>query len=298
MASEPGIVNFPAMRDDVISLVEANNHASATLTGAITNSQLTIPVSQPSEFSASGYATILDTLINPTTIEIVKYTSKSGSDLIVPAGGRGQQGTSAAAFSSAAPVEQRPTARHHTVLADAIIAMENAVHTCLYTNRAVTGSISNTTVETSIFSILTAGTGASRTIKANSSLSGTKFSIHAYGLISVTGTPTLQIRLKVGTTLVADTGATAIVNNSNNRFWLTADTQILTLAGAATPQNSFVKLTYPSGSPAVETILGGGSGAVNIDVTADKDFDLTFQWGTASSSNSITPISLSIERKR
>jgi hypothetical protein len=125
MASIPGTLNFPTSLDDIISLIEANNNASAALSAGINASALLIPVTQPSEFSQSGIVTILDSLINPTTIEIVNYTSKSGSNLVVPTpGGRGAQGTTPASFLAGAIVEQRPTARHHTVLADAIRALE------------------------------------------------------------------------------------------------------------------------------------------------------------------------------
>lgn len=95
MPSIPGTINFPASLDDAISLIEANNNASSTLTAGISNSDLSIPVADPAEFSASGFVTLVDDLTSPTKIEIAIYTSKSGSNLIVPSGGRGAQGTTA-----------------------------------------------------------------------------------------------------------------------------------------------------------------------------------------------------------
>lgn len=124
MPSTPGTVKFPTELDDVVSLIEANNNASSTLTADISNSALSIPIADPSEFSATGIFTLFDALL--TKVELVIYTGKSGPNLIVPAGGRGAQGTTAQAFSSGDFAEQRPTARHHTVLVDALIATQTA----------------------------------------------------------------------------------------------------------------------------------------------------------------------------
>lgn len=129
MPSIPGTINFPASLDDAISLIEPNNNASSTLTAGISNSDLSIPVADPAEFSASGFVTLIDNLTNPTKIEIAIYTSKSGSNLIVPSGGRGAQGTTAQSWVSGNYVEQRITARHHTVFADALIAIETKLGT-------------------------------------------------------------------------------------------------------------------------------------------------------------------------
>jgi hypothetical protein len=120
----PGIIEYPAALDTALSLIEVNNNASDTLTGNISVSDLLIPVANPGKFSQSGFVTLVDSLTTPTKIEIVLYTSKSGSNLVVPPGGRGVQGTTAQAFSTGHFVEQRPTARHHTALADLLIAIE------------------------------------------------------------------------------------------------------------------------------------------------------------------------------
>jgi len=124
MPSTPGVLNYPAALDDAISLIECANNGSSTLTGNIAVSDLLIPVAQPGKFSNSGIATLTDSLTAPTKIEIFIYNGKSGSNLVVPTGGRGQYGTTAQAFSTGNFVEQRPTARHHTALADLLLAIE------------------------------------------------------------------------------------------------------------------------------------------------------------------------------
>jgi hypothetical protein len=125
----PGVTNFPASLDDAISLIEANNQASSTLTAGITATSLLIPVADPAEFPNSGLATLTDSITPwtsaPTKIEIFRYTSKSGSNLVVPStADRGIYGTTAQSWNSGQFVGQRFTARHHTVLADAQIATQ------------------------------------------------------------------------------------------------------------------------------------------------------------------------------
>src|SRR5262245_25790618 len=125
MPDTPGAINFPSALDSAVSLVEVANNATAALTANISVGDLLIPIDQPGKFSNSGIATLIDSLTAPTKIEIFVYTGKSGSNLVVPVGGRGAQGTTAQAFSTAQFVEQRPTARHHTTLVDLLIAIEN-----------------------------------------------------------------------------------------------------------------------------------------------------------------------------
>src|SRR5262245_22622721 len=127
MPSAPGIINFPAALDDPISLIEANNNASSTLTAGITATSLLIPVADPAEFPNSGLATLTDSITpwttTPTKIEIFRYASKSAGSLVVASlGDRGLFGTVAQSWSIGEFVGQRFTARHHAVLADALVA--------------------------------------------------------------------------------------------------------------------------------------------------------------------------------
>jgi hypothetical protein len=361
--SVPGVINFPTTLDDAISLVEANNHASCALTNSINNSQLTITITQPSEFSNSGYATILDSLTNPTTIEIVRYTSKSGSDLVIPVGGRGQQGTSAASFSAGAFIEQRPTARHHTVLADAIIAVQQKIGygvpisplDILGTNQAgspleiaggrgtgnaapglianrypltkasgttqhthstasfphwvnmhtrgdntTTITVANTTTETSILGA--SQYGSTKTIEAGLGRIGRRFKLRLIGSLGSTGTPTLRIRLYLGTTLIADTTALNVANNTNSGsggLEIVADVLIMTVGATGTVHVPGMRCQYASGfTGQFMSQLMAQSLSTVVDLTAAQTFDVTAQWGTANASNSIAVTDSYIEMCR
>lgn len=131
MPSTPGTINFPTSLDDAVSLIEATNNASSTLTAGINSSALSVPIAEPGEFSASGVATLTDSLTAPTKIELVIYTSKSGSNLIVPSGGRGAFGSTAQSWLSGEFIELRPLAQHHLTNANAIIAIETQLQSTL-----------------------------------------------------------------------------------------------------------------------------------------------------------------------
>lgn len=125
--STPGIINYPTSLDDAVSLIEQVNNARSTLTSAISDTDLVIPLTSASVFTDTGFATLIDSTdpdVPPTKIEIVLYTSKVGNNIIIPTGGRGQQGTTAQSFSSGHYLEQRPTIACLSVLKSALVAIE------------------------------------------------------------------------------------------------------------------------------------------------------------------------------
>lgn len=117
-----GTTAFPTALDTAVELVELTNNASSTLTSGISAGDTTITVDDPAEFPTTGFGTLVDDLTTPTTIEIISWTGKSGSDLTGVT--RGAQGTSAAAFSAGEFIEVRPTKGHHEALRGAMIAVE------------------------------------------------------------------------------------------------------------------------------------------------------------------------------
>jgi len=212
--STPGVDNFSTTLDDADSLIRYNNNVSSTLTAGINNSVLLVPVASPSSFSSSSVVTITDSLTSPTKTEIVIYTSKSGSDLVVPPGGRGAQGTTSQSFLGGRFVEQRATARGFTVFADAIIAVEQKIGTGDFPDiRWNDTTVANTTTETSLLAAVDAG---SKTLKARVGAQHSYFRITAYGRVTTTGTPNLRIRLKLGSNTIADTGASIVLASNTD----------------------------------------------------------------------------------
>lgn len=111
-----GQSNYPTAIDAATDLVEATNDASTTLTFDITNSVMQLPVVSTNAFPSTGIVEI--------GTELIAYSSKGVGVLNVASGGRGYEGTAAAAALSGATVELVITAASNNVKNTAIIALE------------------------------------------------------------------------------------------------------------------------------------------------------------------------------
>jgi hypothetical protein len=290
-------------------LIRHNNNVSATLTAGISNSVLLIPVSSPSSFSSSGVVTVTDSLTAPTKIEIINYTSKSGSDLVVPAsGGRGAEGTTAQSFSSGHFVEQRVTARSFSVLADSIIAMQTKLglgvfpaSNTLFTNTNSGSGVVNTTTETSLFTVGTgvpASSGSSRIIAADSAANGSVYRLRFEGLIGTTGTPTARFKIKFGSTSICDSTAFAMPNNTAGGFSIRANIFVYA-AGGSGQVRTHMEGQIMANFSGIQTITNFGNlEQAAVVFTSDQTIDLSLQWGTANPANTAQLTGVSIERLR
>lgn len=115
MPSTPGTVNYPGTLDDVISLLEAANGASAALTAPLGAADVVANIASAATFPATGAVVF-------NGVEIAYYTGKTGTTLTGLI--RGQDGTAAANHASGALAQGRMIARHHMVLSEAIRATQ------------------------------------------------------------------------------------------------------------------------------------------------------------------------------
>jgi len=130
-AHEVGRSSFPfGFVDEESNLLVAANNASAALGSAIdaaTEPPFTITLSGDlSRFADSGALTV--DVREPTigtSSEIFYFDGKSGDELTITA--RAQDGTTAKSFAAGAQAQMRNIARHHNLLAETIIDIEEAV---------------------------------------------------------------------------------------------------------------------------------------------------------------------------
>lgn len=171
------------------------------------------------------------------------------------------------------------------------------VVTSLFSNTATT-TVTNTTTETSIFSGMPVSGGSTRDIEAGSSRAGTVYKVKVIGNLNVTGTPTLQIKVKLNSTLIADLGAVTIANNATGRFWLEFDVHVHSI-GATGSVVTFPHMQYSTtGSGALTVNDIGAAQATTIDTTVTQTIDITAQWGTANAANQLITFSVFISRER
>jgi hypothetical protein len=142
------------------------------------------------------------------------------------------------------------------------------------------------------------------TIPAADAVVGAVYRIKAWGIASVTGTPTLTLRSRLGgvagTALGSSTGRTASSGVTNRAWQVTADLTCLTTGAAGTwfaSQVTIESITLAAGPPFVAPgMILDGTSAVTLDTTVSQDFVITATWGTASASNTLTCRGFTAER--
>lgn len=158
-------------------------------------------------------------------------------------------------------------------------------------------TVANTTTETSILGASQAG--SSKVIEAGLARVGRVFHLRIWGTVGTTGTPTLQIRLKLNSTTLADTGAVTLANNvsGSGNFYLEALVTVRAVGSSGTLHVFPLRFSYG--------VSNGGAmnqfavvTAPTVDLTAAQTFDVTIQWGTASASNTFTAAQSLIELSR
>jgi len=132
-------------------------------------------------------------------------------------------------------------------------------------------------------SIIGTGVG-SLTLPAGFLTIGKTLHIRVMGVISNTGTPNMTVKLKLGSTVIASTGAVATITGLSNSifiadFYLTCRTTGVTgtVFGQGTTQ---LGNNPPIGAPA--------TAAITVDTTGTLAVGVTVQWGTSSASNTVT----------
>ena len=174
------------------------------------------------------------------------------------------------------------------------------ISTSLYSNTTSGTSVNNTTAETSIFTGATASSGSTLTIEAGSAAAGSVYRFKIVGAYGTTGTPTLRIRIKFGSTSIGDTTAfNATTGTGNGRFFIEGNIHVDSVGASGSVLLEMSGMLMPtSAGTATPAFFVGALGATTIDFTANQTFDVTAQWGTANASNAIAMERASIERIR
>lgn len=153
------------------------------------------------------------------------------------------------------------------------------------------GAVSNTTAETTIL-----GTGVgTKTAEAGLWRAGRTFRIQVNGFITNTATPTLNIKVKAGSTILASTGVQTMTTITGTRAFVAEAVITCRTTGAsgtAYTQGDFYYDTNVTGF-AMEDMVSNAT--VTVDTTAAQALDVTATWGTASASNAITGTNVIIE---
>jgi len=173
------------------------------------------------------------------------------------------------------------------------------VVTSTYTITGFGSSIVNTVTETSLFTGVTVSSGSTRTIEAGSARAGTVYYLRIEGIYGATGAPTGRIRYKIGSTLITDTTAFTVPAVGTGLFIIDVVIQINAIGATgqvaiSAPRAEFI----PGLSGVVAPSVAYAGSFATVDFTANKDIEVTWQWGTADAANTITARTIKIIRER
>ena len=155
----------------------------------------------------------------------------------------------------------------------------------LYAQTANSTPITNTIVETSL---INGGVG-SLSVPANLFKVGDSFRAVIAGVLNVANNQTITIRVKDGTSILADSGAKTITNITGDVFSLNVDFTVRALGGPGVA--SMVTLGtfhYTKTSNGVtEGFAFNNINNTTFDTTIANTLNITVQWGAANVANSI-----------
>ena len=147
-------------------------------------------------------------------------------------------------------------------------------------------TVTNTTTETTVV-----GSGiGSTTIPGNFLQASDTLRLIVLGHLStaVALPGTLRIKAKLGSTTIADTGAQGLTANVTNAGFFGISFTTFRTAGASASTFTQGRITVPDSLLTNSTWPMVNTAAQTIDSTANQVLDVTAQFGTASSSNSLT----------
>jgi hypothetical protein len=198
------------------------------------------------------------------------------------------------AFPGDLMLSRVPAAAAAIVFGDALISngdgtlikSPGSAGSALYTNTAASANITNTTAETAF--------DKSYTVPANTLQVGDVLKIRAQVTVPTTNsTDTLNLKLKIGTTVIVATGAVDVANSDEG--WIEATVVVRSIGATGT----FVAAgTDTLGVPGTATVKGFNLGSTTIDTTAAQAITVTATWSVANAGNVARLDLLTVELSR
>jgi hypothetical protein len=153
-----------------------------------------------------------------------------------------------------------------------------------------TDTVDNSVSEVSFTSISPALLGSDAAPRA-----GDVIVIKGAGTYGTTGTPTLNLKVKLGTVVLASTGAITMGSSISNRGFSFEVKVTLMSVGAAGTVEAHGCVTFSTASATSALVSLFSTAPIAVDTNVASSVSVTAQWGTASASNTITLRQLYIE---
>lgn len=155
----------------------------------------------------------------------------------------------------------------------------------LYAETGDSIPVTNTTTEGTLIN----GGEGTLSVPANAFSVGDSFEVFAGGRISSVNNETLRIKIKSGTIILADSGLITLPQTTNKNWFLIVTFTVRRTGAASVAQLvTFSQLTYnKDSSNAFEGAIFSTVNNTTFDTTIANTLDITAQWGSANTGNSI-----------
>lgn len=147
-----------------------------------------------------------------------------------------------------------------------------------------TATVANTTTETTLLGTV----NGTKTLPTNFFTAGKKATIRVTGTIANTGTPTINIKLKFGSTTIAETTATSTVTITGTRRFVAEFEVTCRTAGATGTLQAGGEFRYFDGSSGEKALEAAENLVSSFNTTTTHVVDVTATWGTADAANTIS----------
>lgn len=178
---------------------------------------------------------------------------------------------------------------------DAFIATGDITASSGKINLGSSGSIANATSSgTTVANSTTETVIATFSLPANDMIVGATYEVTVWGIASVTGTPTLTFRGRVGGVAGTSNGTVPATASTGvaNKVWRATYRVVCLTTGAGGTFHANLEVaegvSVAGSNPSVCAVRMDGNSNVAVDTTATKDIVITAQWSAASASNTLT----------
>jgi hypothetical protein len=147
-----------------------------------------------------------------------------------------------------------------------------------------TATVANTTTETTLLGTV----NGTKTLPANLFTAGKKVTVRVTGTIANTATPTINIKLKFGSTTIAETTATTITAVSGTRRFVAEFEVTCRSTGASGTLQAGGEFRYFTSATGQSVMEAAENLVSSFNTTTTHTVDVTATWGTADAANTIS----------
>jgi len=147
-----------------------------------------------------------------------------------------------------------------------------------------TATVANTTTETTLLGTV----NGTKTLPTNFFTAGKKATIRVSGTIANTSTPTINVKLKFGSTTIAETTATSLVTITGTHRFVAEFEVTCRSTGASGTLQAGGEFRYFDGSTSEKAVEAAENLVSSFNTTTTHVVDVTATWGTADAANTIS----------